>query len=148
MLFRSLCAAGKALEELDITGMNSKLGGLYNEETGYYELAKADIFREVDATVRGYTALVELGATELSLKVKLFANEETGCLWGDANHDGKVNALDATLVLQYSVGTLDADQDFCTVRTDVNGDGKINALDATLILQHSVGTITKFPAEN
>jgi hypothetical protein len=143
-----LCAAGKALEELDITGMNSKLGGLYNDETGYYELSKADIFRDVEVSARGYTALVELGATELSLKVKLFATEDDTCLWGDANHDGKVNALDATLVLQYSVGTLDADQDFCTVRTDVNGDGKINALDATLILQHSVGTITKFPAEN
>ena len=141
-----LCAAGKVLEELDITGMNSKLGALYNAETGYYELTKSDIFRDKEFTARGYTALVELEATELSLKVKLFADEN--CKWGDANHDGKVNALDATLVLQYSVGTLDADQEFCTVRTDVNGDGKINALDATLILQHSVGTITKFPAEN
>lgn len=141
-----LCAAGKALEKLDITGMNSKLGGLYNAETGYYELTKSDIFRDKEFTARGYTALVELEATELSLKVKLFADEN--CKWGDANHDGKVNALDATLVLQYTTDTLAEGQEFCTVRTDVNGDGKINALDATLILQHSVGTITKFPAEN
>ena len=143
-----LCAAGKVLEELDITGMNSKLGGLYNAETGYYELAKADIFRDKEFTARGYSALVELEATELSLKVKLFGNADESCLWGDANHDGKVNALDATLVLQYTTDTLAEGQEFCTVRTDVNGDGKINALDATLILQHSVGTITKFPAEN
>ena len=136
------CAAGKVLEELDITGMNSKLGGLYNEETGYYELSKTDIFRDVELNARGYSALVELGIDELTLKVKLFAD----CLWGDANHDGLVNAKDATLILQYSTDTLDG-QFFCTARTNVDGVGEINAKDATEVLKHTAGIITKFPVE-
>lgn len=137
-----LCGAGKILEELDITGMDSKLGNLYNEETGYYELSKEDIFRDAEYSYRGYTALVELTAVELTLKVKLF-----GCLWGDANHDGIVNSDDASLIEEYVVKDGELDVFFCTIRTDVNGDGVINTDDASLIREYVVGNITVFPAE-
>ncbi len=53
---------------------------------------------------------------------------------GDVNADGKVNARDAKLVLQYFNGkaTLTAEQ---RARADINKDKKINARDAKLILQ-------------
>ena len=56
-------------------------------------------------------------------------------LLGDVNADGKINARDAKLVLQYFNGqvTLTAEQQ---ARADVNKDGKINARDAKLILQN------------
>lgn len=139
-----MCAAGKALEKLDVTGMNSKLGPLYNAATGYYELSYENIFRDKEIDVRSYTALVELEATELTLKVKPFAN----CLWGDANHDGLVNTDDASLVEQYVVNDGIMEQFFCTLRTDVSGDGLINSDDASLIREYVVGNIEFFPAEN
>ena len=139
-----LCGAGKVLEELDITGMNSKLGNLYNEETGYYELTKEDIFRDAEFSYRGYSALVELTAVELTLKVKLFGED---CLWGDANHDGIVNTDDAVMIEEYVVMDGNLDVFFCTIRTDVNADGVINTDDAALIREYVVGLITEFPAE-
>lgn len=138
------CAAGKVLEELDITGMDSKLGALYNAETGYYELSKTDIFRDKEFNVRSYAALVELEATELTLKVKLFSD----CLWGDVNHDGLVNTVDASLIEEYVVKDGELDVFFCTKRADVNGDGEINTVDASLICEYAVGGRDSFPAEN
>ena len=139
-----LCGAGRVLEELDITGMDSKLGALYNEETGYYELTKEDIFRDVELSARGYTALIEVTVVELTLKVKLFGDD---CLWGDANHDGLVNTVDASMIEEYVVKEGNMDVFFCTIRTDVNGDGVINTVDASLIREYAVGNITVFPAE-
>ena len=65
---------------------------------------------------------------------------------GDPNGDGKINAKDATLILQYSVGVLKENQNFDAAAADVSGDGKLNAKDATLILQFSVGLRDSFPA--
>lgn len=58
---------------------------------------------------------------------------------------GDVEAYDAALALQYSVGliTLDADQ---LIAGDVNLDGQVNEVDASLILQKSVFLIDSFPA--
>ena len=140
-----MCAAGRGLQELDITGMNSKLGALYNPATGYYELTKENIFRDKEFNVRSYSALVELEATELTLMVKLFADD---CLWGDANHDGLVNTDDASLIEEYVVNEGVMEQFFCTIRTDVSGDGIINSDDASLIREYVVGNIDAFPAEN
>ena len=67
---------------------------------------------------------------------------------GDANHDGKINAKDATLILQSSVGVLKANAEFCEQCAEVSGDGKLNAKDSTLILQFSVGLRDHFPAQN
>lgn len=67
-----LCAAGKVLEELNITGNNAKLGNLYDESTGWYVLSRENIFRSGEYTVRSYTADYTLGADALSLNVKLW----------------------------------------------------------------------------
>lgn len=67
--------------------------------------------------------------------------------YGDINRDGKVDAKDARLALQASVGgvTLDEEQ---TVLGDVDGSGQVNSADARAILQYIVEVIDHFPAEN
>lgn len=67
-----LVAAGKVLKEQDITGMNSKIGSLYNEEIGYYVLDKFNMFREGELNYRGFSALYDLEVGELIFRVKLF----------------------------------------------------------------------------
>ena len=68
-------------------------------------------------------------------------------LLGDVNGDGKVNNIDATLVLRYSVGGLTEEQlaKLDVSVGDVNLDGKVNNIDATIILRYSVGSITELP---
>ncbi len=72
--------------------------------------------------------------------------EEPAGIIGDANGDGKVNAMDATLVARHAVGSLQL-SDEAKALTDVNGDGKINAMDATLIARFAIGNLEKFPIE-
>lgn len=61
---------------------------------------------------------------------------------GDVNLDGKVNNLDATVVLQYDAGIIELS---ATKKAgDVNGDEKINNLDATEILKYDAGIIDSF----
>ena len=219
----SLCAVGKALEKLDITGMNSKFGALYNEDTGLYVLTGDKIFSG-ELNFRSYTALYKLNANDVTIQLKLFGDTEhvhdyeavvtaptcteqgyttytcecgdsyvadyvdalghsygewitpdlenvpcggtytetrhcTACdhyetremvkeiVWGDVNHDGKVNSRDAALILQYCVGK-PIEGEFCLVGADVNNDGKVNSRDAALILQYCVGKDIAFPVED
>ncbi len=65
---------------------------------------------------------------------------------GDVNGDGRINVLDAGLIVSYYTGVKDLDETQQLV-ADVNGDGKINVLDAGLIVSFYTGVITTFPAE-
>jgi hypothetical protein len=58
---------------------------------------------------------------------------------GDMNCDGRVNSVDAALVLQATAGLID----FFPVCAsgDVNHDGVVNSIDAALILQFDAGLI-------
>ena len=60
-------------------------------------------------------------------------------LYGDASCDGRVNSIDAAVVLQYSAGILPSLG--CPANADVNGDGRANSLDSALILQYAAGLI-------
>ena len=66
--------------------------------------------------------------------------------FGDINADGSIDAQDALLALQHSVGliTLTEEQ---MARANVDGSEQIDAADALLILQRSVDLISKFPVE-
>ena len=55
---------------------------------------------------------------------------------GDANGDGEVNGMDATLLLQYAAGW---DVEVNEAAADVNGDGSVDGMDATLLLQYAAG---------
>jgi len=68
-------------------------------------------------------------------------------VFGDVNNDGKISAIDASLVLQYDARLIKEDG-LNIVTADVNGDGKINAIDASLILQYDAKLINKFPFED
>lgn len=61
----------------------------------------------------------------------------TSSLSGDANCDGKVNAIDAALILQFDVGLLSSLR--CQDNAETNRDGRINAIDALRVLQVVAG---------
>ena len=63
---------------------------------------------------------------------------------GDVTKDGTISALDASLALQYTVGTEDLGDD-AFAAADVSGDGTVSALDASLILQYVTDLILCFP---
>lgn len=65
--------------------------------------------------------------------------DESPGLSGDANCDGVVDSIDATLILQQRAGLLEAL--LCPDAADANADGSLSAVDATLILQFSAGLL-------
>lgn len=63
---------------------------------------------------------------------------------GDVNADGRITALDASLILQYDAMLINSLENM--EGADVSGDGRITALDASLILQYDAMLIQDFPA--
>jgi len=59
---------------------------------------------------------------------------------GDANCNGSVNSIDATIILQYSAGLVSTLP--CLGLADANHNGSVNSIDATIILQYSAGLIS------
>lgn len=62
---------------------------------------------------------------------------------GDVNGSGEATAFDASLVLQYVVGSISLSKSQRKA-ADVTGDDNVSALDAAWILQYTVGLITEF----
>lgn len=58
---------------------------------------------------------------------------------GDVNDDGRVNSIDANLVLQLDVGRIA--QLLNLASADTNRDGRVNSIDATLVLQKDAGLL-------
>ena len=141
----------KLLTKIDSSTVIDKPLSTLKTNDGAYMIEGDLKTHNADAYYRGYGVDVTLLESYAGIKIKLFAED---CLWGDANHDGKVNAKDATRLLQHAVG-INTDMFFCTKRTNVTADEKINAKDATMILQYCVGIMkdengnvtTLFPAE-
>lgn len=141
----------KVLAKIDSSTVIDKPLSTLKTDDGAYMIEGDLKTHNADADFRGYGVDVTLLESYAGIKIKLFAED---CLWGDANHDGKVNAKDATRLLQHAVG-INTDLFFCTKRTNVSADEKINAKDATMILQYCVGIMkdengnvtTLFPAE-
>ena len=109
------------------------------------------------AAFSGVTAMVVYPENNATWNAEVMQNYGGSLTWkpaegndhqlGDVNHDGKINAKDATLILQKSVGVLKDSAKFCEDCAEVSGDGKLNAKDSTLILQFSVGLRDSFPAK-
>lgn len=119
----------------------------YNNQTGQLELVAENLTVINDTYVE--FSITHCSCYVLTRKLPESENPEgCGYAYGDANHDGKVNAKDATLVLQYSVGTMREGQTFCERCADATGDGRFNAKDSTMMLQKSSGLLDKFPVEN
>ena len=62
---------------------------------------------------------------------------------GDVNNDGKVNVLDAVMVLRHDANIIKLD-DSQLKAADVNNDGKVDVLDAVMILRYEAGIIKSF----
>lgn len=61
---------------------------------------------------------------------------------GDVNGDNVIDALDASLILQYVAHKFgDENTDFIKAAADTNNDNVIDALDASLVLQHAAKKI-------
>ena len=67
-------------------------------------------------------------------------------LMGDVSLNGIIQAYDASLVLQYKVGTLTLSPLQLKV-ADVSSDGSVTSFDASLILQYVAGINSVFPSE-
>lgn len=72
----------------------------------------------------------------IDLETKIFIGG--GCTKGDVNGDGKINSLDALLILQDTVGTRKLDADSFGA-ADIDNDGKVNSSDALNVLKISTG---------
>lgn len=140
------CASGKLLEICEIVGRDTKLGNLDKDGDGTYELIRS-YNRNGFVDYRGYGVDYTVENITGCLKVKLF--NVADCLWGDADHDGVVDQHDASLVLQYYLGTLSEGETICLDRTDVDGNGRIDQHDASLILEYYLSNgDKKFPVES
>lgn len=64
--------------------------------------------------------------------------EALGIHYGDVTGDGKVNAVDAQIVLKAAVGKTELSEEQKDA-ADMNADGKIDAVDAQQILKRAVG---------
>ncbi len=104
----------------------SRTGKVYTVGLGY-----ADI-----------TATSEDGGFTATIRINVSPSAQLGDLSGD----GLIDAADALMILQFSVGLrgLSAEQQ---VLADVSGDGSIDAADAILILRYAAGLIDMFPGQ-
>lgn len=119
-----LCGAGKALEVLEITGRDSKLGNLDKDNDGTYEFT-ATAKRKGDVSARGYAVNYEITEVTVSFTLHLFGGD---CMVGDVNHDGKIDIYDLMelrLILA-NPGTYDIICEYCA---DVEADGVIDIYD-------------------
>jgi len=92
------------------------------------------------------TASAELTATRTATRTRTSSPTPTRTLSspahpGDANRDGRVDAVDAALTLQYSAGVLHS----ISPTADANQNGLVDAIDAALILQFVARLIAALP---
>ena len=85
-----LTAAGKGLEELEINGPKKAMGGIYNEQTGYYEFELTSVEREKTVSRGGYSVTAKAELEKLLVAVKLFDEvdePEHVHVWGETEYN-------------------------------------------------------------
>jgi hypothetical protein len=65
-------------------------------------------------------------------------------LLGDVDCNGRLDSIDAALILQRSAGLIEGLP--CEGSADASGDGRVNSIDAALVLQRVAGLIERLPA--
>ncbi len=101
-----------------------------------------------------YTANLIINDSRLITTIPITLSVGGDIAYGDVDDNGVVEALDASLVLQYTVGIDPVPfaplpwEYWRLLRSDVDGNDFTEAYDASLILQYCVGIITEFPVEN
>ena len=67
-----------------------------------------------------------------------------GYILGDADGDGDVNAVDATLILR-KLAAIPSGTDFDKLAADVDGDGEVTSIDATLLKRYIAHMRVDYP---
>ncbi len=111
----------------DVLGFGRLIVPSAEIETGCGQLG-ADVTFRVDGVRSKGTVAWETGVQRIDLAVS-----------GDANCDMTLNAIDATLLLQFVAGLV---EDLACIHiADVSGDGLVDSRDAMLILQFEAGLL-------
>ena len=84
--------------------------------------------------------------SESGFDITIPAVEEPEYTLGDVNGDNRVNAKDATAILQY-VAKMRGESEIVLKAADANADGRVNAKDATTILQYVAKKIPTLPPQ-
>ena len=95
---------------------------------------------KITAAAPGYARVaVKSNDGLIDSEIRIFVGG--GSTKGDVNGDGRINSLDALIILQHSVGTslLDGTE---KAAADINGDGQINSADALIALRISTMEIS------
>lgn len=116
---------------------NTKTSNLFTRMD--YNKEKFDvIIKNINGTVISDDTLVGTGTT-----INLVAKDSkevietyTVIIYGDANGDGKISAMDYTLIKNHIMDVKKIDNTYQSQGADVNGDKKISAMDYTLIKNH------------
>lgn len=97
--------------------------------------------------VEGWTGPDDIEVTLVLQETVTVHAEYSGFPPGDINGDGKVDALDAVLLLRHLVELTDLEPEALQRAKVTEGDGDPALIDAILILQYAAGLVTELPVE-
>ena len=124
---------GSAIVRIPVKeGMDGNKCKVYYNDNGQFTDMNAvykDSYMEFETTHFSEYVLVEGSLPTLTM--------------GDVNGDGKVNVLDAVMVLRHDANIIKLN-DSQLKAADVNEDGKVDVLDAVMILRYEAGIIKNF----
>ena len=118
----------------------------YNESvtwsSDHPEIVEVDQEGNIQCKTLGDAIITVTSEKGISSQCQIHVVEKQQAL-GDVNDDGKVNYLDAIMVLRYDANIIKLD-DIQLKTAEVNEDGKVNYLDAIMILRYEAGIINSF----
>ena len=83
---------------------------------------------------------------EITVGTDNIGKDVTVYLWGDVDRNGKINAMDVTLIRIRAASGIPYG-DIRDILADVTGDGRINAMDVTTTRMFAGGKIDEMPAD-
>ena len=124
------------------------IGGTYYSVYTTIQLPEGYEFAdEVTIYVNGYTELVSEYVYFYGDHMVFYTVPFLCHMWGDANGDGELTTVDTLLIMRYSLGIEELEEDLIDPWCDVNADGCWNFSDALLILRKVMEIIDFFPVE-
>ena len=153
------------LGEFDPTDIEFKfaINDAWTDNFGLADGGKIENGVETDAVYNGSTNLKITGLTAgTTIKMQLdltdfnydsktgakmtvtWGSDAPSYILGDANGDGVVDSIDATLIQRYDA-QMHVGDSFDVNAADVNGDGEVDILDVTFIQRYLAGMNVKFP---
>ncbi len=120
-----------------------KLSEIIKKAESFTEnVVSADLKTKLETAIENAKAFVSSGEIDKSVYDEIYSVVEKAIdlllLVGDANLDGNVSVLDATIIQKYLVGLTSLSTN-AAVAAESNEDGKLSILDATLIQKYLIG---------